>query len=93
MFIEYAKDIILEQGQVLESELERKKCNKSWFEENRKTILKKDKKQKIGYNVILKTTKLISEHKIITTIVIATISFMILDIVLINSFINMLGIL
>ena len=91
--MEYAKDIILEQGQVLESELERKKCNKSWFEENRKTILKKDKKQKIGYNVILKTTKLISEHKIITTIVIATISFMILDIVLINSFINMLGIL
>ena len=91
--MEYAKDIILEQGQVLESELERKKCNKSWLEENRKTILKKDKKQKIGYNVILKTTKLISEHKIITTIVIATISFMILDIVLINSFINMLGIL
>ena len=96
--MEYAKDIILEQGQVVESELERKKrerkkCNKSWFEENRKTILKKDKKQKIGYNVILKTTKLISEYKIITTIVIATISFMILDIVLINSFINMLGIL
>ena len=91
--MEYAKDIILEKGQVLESELERKKCNKSWFEENRKTILKKDEKQKIGYNIIIKTTKLISEHKIITTIVTATISFMILDIVLINSFINMLGIL
>lgn len=65
--MEYAKDIILEQGKVLEEGLERKKSG-------RKSIV-----------------HLITEHKMMTTIVTATISFMILDIVLISSFVNVLG--
>ena len=65
--MECAKDIILEQGKVLEEGLERKKSG-------RKSIV-----------------HLITEHKMMTTIVTATISFMILDIVLISSFVNVLG--
>ncbi len=65
--MEYAKDIILENGQVLEERQEKKK-------RGRKNII-----------------HLITEHKIMTTIVTATISFIILDIVLISSFVNVLG--
>ena len=65
--MEYAKDIILENGQVLEKRQEKKK-------RGRKNII-----------------HLITEHKIMTTIVTATISFIILDIVLISSFVNVLG--
>ena len=41
--------------------------------------------------LITKIAKKIMKHKVITTIVLATISFMVLDMMLIASFVNILG--
>ena len=41
--------------------------------------------------LIIKIAKKIANHKVITTIVIATISFMVLDMMLIASFVSILG--
>ena len=41
--------------------------------------------------LIIKIAKKIANHKVITTIVLATISFMVLDMMLIASFVSILG--
>lgn len=51
--------------------------------------LKEGQVSKKGF--ITKIAKKITNHKIITTIVLATIGFMVLDIMLISSFVSILG--
>lgn len=89
--MEYAKDIIinLKEGQA-EKNKKRSILNKKEKQDKIKKILNvnfwKDKvKASFG-----KISKGILEHKIMTTIVTATISFMILDVLLISSFIEIL---
>ena len=90
--MEYAKDILinLKEGQA-EKNKNRGILGKKQKQDNLKKIFNvsfwKDKvKASVG-----KIGKGILDHKMMTTIVTATISFMILDVLLISSFIEILG--
>ena len=89
--MEYAKDIIinLKEGHAGKSK-KRERLNKKQNQDKKTrtfsiSILKDKIKTKFG-----RIGKGILDHKIMTTIVTATVSFMILDILLISSFVQIL---
>ena len=75
--MEYAKDVILD----LKNGQASKKIN---------DIRKKKIKTKERNSILNKVYETITKHKIMTTVITATVSFMVLDILLISSFINVL---
>ncbi len=75
--MEYAKDVILD---LKNGQASRKTNN----------IRKEKIKTKERNSILNKVYETITKHKIMTTVITATVSFMVLDILLISSFINVL---
>lgn len=75
--MEYAKDVILD----LKNGQASRKAN---------NIRKEKIKTKERNSILNKVYETITKHKIMTTVITATVSFMVLDILLISSFINVL---
>ena len=76
--MEYAKDVILD---LKNGQASRKTNN----------IRKEKIKTKERNSILNKVYETITKHKIMTTVITATVSFMVLDILLISSFINVLS--